>query len=389
MTAGINARTGGGQRTRQTTNRAQQATATSNTTPNTATSPSVFDALRLNEEQQKMLQALRRAFQDDLNQQVFANTKILEDLAQKYNLQTDLTNHTPGSPFLFTNKKTGRTLAVTKDSIEFVGKPGRLWGTDKKFTYAAALEMAEFAALDLDMQAEGGVELTGNRHERALLERAIIEVNKSLPQDQQIKVKNKMPWYWRPSKGPIEQEAKKHAKKMPTNFKRESPLAIPTATAAAAATATPPTNNGQAAQQQSTTPTHPLETTPSVLSNAEIDASFQQVVEHVQNGNSRITREDFRNIFDAIGFSGNRDRAYRELSRALDSMNATELRPGHGRVFTESFRTQYSPVFNSSANPDGQPQQNLDVVQRGLNTLRATMARLRASSPEPVAGMPA
>ncbi|HPD82718.1 MAG: hypothetical protein R3D88_01760 [Alphaproteobacteria bacterium] len=154
--------------------------------PPTNPTQSVFDVLALTKPQQTMYAALKQAFGGDLNEGIVRHARILEDLTTKYKPEKGFAAKADGQPVIFKNNQTKNQLAVTKNSVEFIGRRG-LTSPSKKFTYAAALEMAEFVALDINAQKEG-ITLEGTKREKALMRRAIEQVNKSLPKDQQLTI---------------------------------------------------------------------------------------------------------------------------------------------------------------------------------------------------------
>ena len=143
-----------------------------------------------NQDERRMLEALRAAYQGDLNESVIRDSILLENLTKSHEIVTDLSTHQTGQPVIFRNKKTGTSIAVTKDTINFVSnrKLSTLF-ISKPMSMTDSLDMAKFAALDYDMRTSG-VELTGSKYEKKLLRLAIKEVNKSLNKDERVKIKD-------------------------------------------------------------------------------------------------------------------------------------------------------------------------------------------------------
>lgn len=171
----------------------------------------------------RFYEALLKAYQGDLNENVLRNTTLFDNLARHYNIE-DINTKPDGSPIGFQHRNTGHIFLVTKDVISFVDN-------DDKFTFADAMEMAKFAALDKTMQQEG-VTLEGNKKQRVLLQRAIAEVNRSLPRNQRIKIHNKDGGKVSNALSGITREVNEFRKNNETDFKlkKGQTVDIPTAT---------------------------------------------------------------------------------------------------------------------------------------------------------------
>jgi hypothetical protein len=134
-------------------------------------------------------EALRKAYGPVLNEYVVSETILVDDMAATFRPQENFRDVKDGEPIRFIDNSTNNVFSVSPEEIEFKDGNG-------KFEFSDAMQMAKFAALDETMQKEG-ITLNGTRQERALMERAIEEVNKSLPKDSQLKVNNALGW--RPS----------------------------------------------------------------------------------------------------------------------------------------------------------------------------------------------
>lgn len=167
--------------------------------------PVVLDISSFTDDQKAFFEALQKALSVDLNARTIERTSILPKLAENFSPQTDFASLSENKEIVFENKASGNKFRVSSDIIAF--EDG-----NSKFTFSDAMEMAKFAALDTKMQIEGITINDATKAQRALIERAIAEVNKSLETSNQIKVNNPIKLDMGYYRDPAEKQAQKYFK---------------------------------------------------------------------------------------------------------------------------------------------------------------------------------
>lgn len=132
---------------------------------------------------ERFLEALRKAYNGDLNEGLADNTNAVQLLSKNYTIEKGWEGKANGEPIAFKNKTTGNTVFVSKDEIKH-------HDTNGKFEYEDAVEMVRFAMLDVDMQRDGFFIRDASPEQQALIEAAVAAENAKLPAEYQIKVRN-------------------------------------------------------------------------------------------------------------------------------------------------------------------------------------------------------
>lgn len=135
---------------------------------------------RLNEEQKKFHEALKKALGDNLSTPILEQTTLLESLAKTYKPQDDFDKLEDNKPVSFTSPKSGNGLEVKEREVGFVPKDDE---TD--FTFDDAMEMVKAASLNEEMLKKGITVIDAKTEEIALIQEAVKIVRKSLPKEYQ------------------------------------------------------------------------------------------------------------------------------------------------------------------------------------------------------------
>lgn len=294
----------------------------------------------------KDLLKVLKAIGTSVDQDVVKTTVIAQEFSKTLKPESNFATKKSGDPITFKNNETKNSLTVKKGAIEFTPAEEK-----NPFTYADAMGMAELAALDTNMHSKEGVTLTGTKQERALLQRAIKEVNNSLPKDKQIKVKNKL-GLLRPAKDFSEKPAKEYAKSHNTNFKRtdENPLkpAKAVATPAPKATPVPAEVNKQ-----------------SLLS----DDVYQNLTEHIQSKNS-ATNATITEFLKASGDikKGTLTASIKEARSRLAEENFVKAVPhGKGTRLIINLKSDFEKAGVNTKPPTATAEDPAAGIERTLN----------------------